>query len=178
MDKKACKTVLFQAELFFSPVETCDGVQINVPGCCGDLEPICFDVCNPRNWRVRVTDGPKQETIVGLHLIHVLTTDDYPVGCLNWRLYRNTDCGGCCAPEMYEMPVQWHGNGMMLPSGEYVLDLPEQISPPIEGGFPTDKEEVIDFPIEIILEPVGQEFLQAAQYNAAASGCDCLGVIK
>lgn len=181
MAKKDCRNMVYTAEVFFSPVENCC-LPLPPADPCSDFEPcgedLCIDpvVCNPRNWRVRVLEGEQQITLNGLHVVHVFSDQDVPITCLYWTIRRNTDCGGCCVPEYYDVPVPWLGSGMMLPSGEYVFDMLEQMMPGME--LPTDPDETVEFTIELLFEPVGDEILRAAQYNAMALRGGCLGVYK
>jgi hypothetical protein len=163
-NKKECRFLEFTAEMFWSPVET-HAVKTHC-----DCEPDCATIQTPRNLRTRVTDGPKQITLPSeVYRVHVFSPEGYDVQCLDWNATRNTDCGGCCSPEMYQVPVAWKGSGMAIASGEYVFDLSEQMMPIID--FSLEPGDTREYTIELMFEPISDEEMKAVQYNANALGC-------
>lgn len=173
-NEKDCEFIEFTVEVFASNVE-CSAGRLPCDPECAD-EPIM--ICHPRNIRLQahganddpangLTGDPQRVSMVYPFIVHVLSThENTPASCLNIDVWRLLACNNGCEPSYSSVPHCWHGGGMMFPPGEYTFAIKEQVAHLAE---PYDIGN--DFNVTLWLEPVTQDFVNAALYNATLRTC-------
>lgn len=169
MAEKACDFIDFTVEVFASNVE-CSAGRLPPEAECMDAPVI---VCHPRNMRMQafgsnddpincVLGDPQRINAVYPFIVHVLSSHErIPADCIIVKVWRLLACNNGCEPDYTSVPYCWRGPGMMFPPGEYTFSIEEQVAHLAE---PTDADTT--FNVTLIMEPVTQDFVNAALYNA------------
>lgn len=168
MSTKECEFLVFDLETYYNMVvhERFDDGDCSVP--CPPVDECIVNGTHrgpityiPENIFMRSVSGPIQVNLTHLSFLHVANLGlSIDLDQLDVCIIRNLLCHACCEPNIFQVCVPFLGSGMMLPPGEYIIDIPDQQAPEYEPG-----SGYRDGRLTLIIETADAAQVTAAQFN-------------